>query len=312
LCAPDELEQLNWIVSAFNLTSAAFLFFWSQLSDIFGRHVTVQAAIVVMLAGSAICTGAPTSAFSVLLLGRGIQGVGAAGVNISVRTILADRVSLEDYAINWTIFVIVASGSFSIGPVIGGYLTEASWRWCFAINLPIGVLAIVVVLLLLRRELVGPQPIGELEGYSSSGRTKRIRIRLSTIDYGGQMLFLWGVGLLTLSLTWSGTKYPWKSAAVLTPLIPGAILCLFWLIYEHSMSSGRRMSRMFSRQRPMIPWDLLSHHNIGLLFLVNFAIGQAMFAIMYFMDLFFVLVEKKSSGSAGVGLLYFLPGLGGK
>lgn len=312
MCAPDELGQLNWIVSAFNLTSAAFLFFWSQLSDIFGRHVTVQSAIVVMLVGSAICTGAPTSAFSVLLLGRGIQGVGAAGVNISVRTILADRVSLEDYAINWTIFVIVASGSFSIGPVIGGYLTEASWRWCFAINLPIGVLAIVVVLLLLRRELLGPQPIEELEGYSSSGRANRIRIRLSTIDYGGQMMFLCGVGLLTLSLTWGGTKYPWKSAAVLTPLILGSILCLFWLIYEHSMSSGRRMSRMFSRQRPMIPWDLLSQHNIGLLFLINFAIGQAMFAIMYFMDLFFVLVEKKSSGSAGVGLLYFLPGLGGK
>lgn len=83
---------------------------------------------MAILIGSAICTGAPTSRFGVLLLGRGVQGVGVAGVGICVRIVLADRVSLGEYALNWTLFSLVSAVSFSIGPVIGGYLTQASWR----------------------------------------------------------------------------------------------------------------------------------------------------------------------------------------
>jgi MFS family permease len=309
--APDEIKQLNWIITGFNLTAAAFLPFWAQLTDIFGRHLTIQAAMIVMMVGSAICTGAPTSAFGVLLLGRALQGIGAAGMNISVRTILVDRVSLSDYAINWTIFALVAGVSFSIGPVVGGYLTQASWRWCFAINLPISVVAIFLVCVLLHKELLGPQPLQELEGRDTTTRHGRLSARLSTIDYGGQVLFLWGLGLHCLALTWGGGTYSWNAAAVLAPLIIGGVLSIGWIFYEHSMSPGFLMSRVFSYQRAMMPWELLSQRDIGLLFFINFSVGMSMFAVMYFLDLYFALVERRSSGNAGVGLLYYLPGLGG-
>ncbi|RQM05079.1 hypothetical protein DH86_00003663 [Scytalidium sp. 3C] len=307
-----QVKQLNWIVSTFNLTSCAFLPFWAQLTDIFGRHNAVQAAVVLVLIGSAICTGSPTSSFGVLLLGRSLQGVGAAGVNISIRTILADRVSLRDYALNWTIFALVSGISFSIGPIIGGFLTRASWRWCFGINLPIAPAAIIVVFLLLRKDLLGPQPLRELEGHDISTRRGRLLARLSTIDYGGQMLFLWGLGLLCLAFTWAGGTFPWHSAAVLAPLIIGSIMSIGWVLYEFSMSPGRVMARILPYQRAMIPWELLSHRDIGLLFYINCTVGMSMFAVMYFMDLYFALVEKKSSSNAGIGLLYFLPGLGSK
>ncbi|KAJ5170802.1 Major facilitator superfamily domain general substrate transporter [Penicillium coprophilum] len=305
----NQIKQLNWIISVFNLTSAAFLFFWAQLTDLFGRHIVLQSAIFVMLIGSAICTGAPTSAFSVLLVGRALQGVGAAGVNISIRTILADRVSLTEYAVNWTIFALVSGIGFSIGPVIGGYLTQASWRWCFAINLPIAVVAMIIVVLVLRTELQGPQPIPELEeriGLTPSGR---FFTRISTIDYGGQMLFLWGFGLLILALTWAGGTYSWKSAAVLAPMVIGGILVIAWVIYERCMLPGSLMARILPRQKAMMPWELLRQRDIGLLFLINVSIGIAMFAVMYFMDIYFTLVEGRSSSDAGVALLYFLPGL---
>jgi MFS family permease len=98
------VKQLNWNISVFNLTSAAFLPFWAQLTDIFGRHSTIQAVIIVIIVGSAIGTGAPTSAFGVLLLGCPLQGIGTAGVNMAICAILADRVSISDYALNWTKF----------------------------------------------------------------------------------------------------------------------------------------------------------------------------------------------------------------
>ncbi|SPO06506.1 related to putative multidrug transporter [Cephalotrichum gorgonifer] len=309
-----ELKQLNWIISSFNLTTAAFMPFWAQMVNIFGRHVCIHATLVVMIIGSAICTGAPNTAFGVLLLGRALQGVGAAGITITVRTILADRVSLSDASVNWTLFAIIASIGFSIGPVIGGYLTTASWRWCFAINLPVAVLAIVLVLILLRKELIGPQALPELEGYhrhrSDTTRHGRFLLRIATIDYGGQMLFLWGIGLLILALTWGGSTHGWSSATVLAPLIVGAIVTLAWLLYEYLMEPPRLMSRVFPIQKAMIPWDLLVQRDIGLIFLINFASGMAMFAIMYYMDLYFTFVLGHSSSEAGISLLYFLPGLG--
>jgi MFS family permease len=92
------------------------------MADVFGRNVSLNAAVILMLIGSALCTGAPTTAFPVLLLGRGFQGLAAAGLNVVVRTILADKVSLQENAKNWAIFSLVGGISYGVGPVIGGKL----------------------------------------------------------------------------------------------------------------------------------------------------------------------------------------------
>lgn len=248
-----------------------------------------------------------------------MQGIGAAGVNISVRTILADRVSLSDYAANWTLFALVAAVGYSIGPVIGGYLVEASWRWCFAINLPIAVVALPLVLVLLRKELLSPQPLPELAGLEEDARgarRARLVVRLATIDYFGQLLFLFGLGLLILALTWAGGKeagtYSWDSAQVLAPLVIGTLLAVAWVFYEYSMAPPRLMSRIFKHQRAMIPWDVIAKPDIGLLFFINFCLGMCMYAVMYFMDYYFMYVQGKTASDSGTALLYFLPGFGGK
>jgi MFS family permease len=73
-----------------------------------------------MLVGSALCTGAPTNAFGMLLLGRALQGLGCAGISVIVRVILSDKVSLKEMAKNYSIFQLVAGISYGIGPAIGG------------------------------------------------------------------------------------------------------------------------------------------------------------------------------------------------
>lgn len=326
LPSTDEIKQLNWIITAFNLTSAAFLPIFAQLADVFGRHATLQAALVVITVGSALCTASPTSAFPLLLFGRALQGVGAAGINICVRTILADRVSLGEYAKNWTTFALVSGISFGLGPVAGGYLTKISWRWCFAINLPVAVVGIGLVLVLLRGRLIpamaiedvtgGGWGVQEGQGYRPRRRdpgtpTGRFLARLATIDFGGQLLFLLGLGLLVLGFTWAGSTYAWDSPAVLVTLVVGAVLTVAWLVYEWAMVPGRVMSRVFPMQTAMMPWQLLMQKDVGLMMGINFANGAAMFAIMYYMDLYFTLVLGHSASDAGIALLYFLPGLGG-
>ncbi|KAI1084413.1 MFS general substrate transporter [Whalleya microplaca] len=304
-----EIAQLNWIISSFNLTSAAFIPFWGQIADIFGRHWSLQICSLIMLIGSAICTGAPTNAFGLFLFGRALQGVGCAGLNTIVRVILADKVSLKENAKNWSLFALTGGICYGLGPVIGGYLTAANWRWCFGINLPIAFVGVLIVFFFLRNDLLGPQPIPELDE-DQTGRREQFAIRLTTIDIGGQLLFLFGFGLLILAFTWAGATYDWDHPAVLVSLIIGTLIAVGWLYYEYLMTPGHALSQKLRLQKPMLPWELLQNRNVSLLTYVTFATGMAMYSVLYFVDIYFTIVKGYPSDKAGVQLLFYTPGLG--
>ncbi|KAI9158391.1 Efflux pump FUS6 [Paramyrothecium foliicola] len=306
-----ESSQFNWIASAFNLTSAAFIPFWGQMADVFGRNACLNGSLVLMLVGSALCTGAPSNAFSVLLLGRGFQGVAAAGLNVIVRTILADRVTLAENAKNWTILAYVGGISYSAGPVVGGYLTKTDWRWCFAINLPIALAALVIAFFVLRKKILGPQPIVEAEGFTGL-ETPPVSFvgRLKTIDLGGQILFLFGFGLVVLALTWGGVSYPWNSSAVLCSLIVGCFVVGCFVAWERLLSPGKYLRKAMPWQSAMVPWVMLKHKDIGLIWWSDCASGIAQFAILFFCNIYFIAVKGRSAEESGVQLLYFVPGLG--
>lgn len=270
--AIDQLGQLSWIVSAFNLTSAAFIPAWGQLADIFGRHAALQASMISMLIGSTLCTAAPLNAFPMLLLGRALQGLGCAGVSVLSKIILADKVKLAENSKNNTIFSLIGGLSYGVGPVAGGYLTNISWRWCFGINIPVGLLAIISGFIILRPILLGPQNI---PGVDDNGeRRASFKMRLSTIDAGGQILFLIGICLLILALTWAGSTYDWSDYRVLVPLISGFVIFVLFIIWEYLMLPGKRLAAKFPLQKPMIPLNIVWSRNAGLLFYINFATGM--------------------------------------
>ncbi|RYP75062.1 hypothetical protein DL769_003891 [Monosporascus sp. CRB-8-3] len=243
-----------------------------------------------------------------------MQGLGCAGLSVIIRVILADKVTLEEQATNWTTFSLVAGCSYGLGPAIGGYLTSADWRWCFGINLPICVISIVLVFLLLRNELLGPLPV--VDSHAPCGDSpppdhiRTIHQRLRTIDFGGQILFLLGFGLLILSFTWAGVIYGWDSVRVLLPLCLGTILSCTFLGWEYMLAAGRRLSLIWPYQKAMLPWNLISNRDISLLFYINFATGAAMYAVLYYVNLYFTMVRLQSANAAGIQLLYYAPGMG--
>lgn len=280
-----------------------------------------------MMLGSGLCTAAPTNVYGLLLLGRAFQGISASGLNVLTRTILADRVSLEESAKSWAIFSIVGGVSYGLGPVIGGmfrflhttsganffktgYLTKVNWRWCFAINLPIAVFGLLIVFILLRKHLLGPQPIPELDETAETGRRTTFLVRLQTIDFGGQILFLAGSGLLILGLTCGGATYPWNSAAVITSLAIGSLLLAVFVLWERLLEPGRYLANRLPKQKPMIPWSLISTKDMGLLFYIECTTGISMFSVLYFCNVFFVRVKNYQADKAGLQLLCFVPGLG--
>jgi MFS family permease len=273
----DQLSQLNWIISAFNLTSATFIPAWGQFADVFGRYAALQTALVVVLVGSALCAGAPVTAFPMLLVGRALQGVGCAGLMIVTKVILADKVSLRENAKNNTIFALVGGLGYGLGPVIGGYLTQANWRWCFIINIPIGCLGLVLVHFLLRSELLGPRPITRSDGVQESHEiSSTFSAKLATIDFVGQFLFLFGMGLLVLALTWAGSSYSWADVKIIAPLAVGCVLMAGFLVWEYFMVPGSKLAVRYPYRKAMIPLKLLVKRNAGLLIYLNFVTGMGM------------------------------------
>ncbi|KAB8303813.1 hypothetical protein EYC80_005187 [Monilinia laxa] len=187
-------NALPWIASDFNETS--------QMHWIISAFKSLLCCIYPLLGSNVKC--------------RAIQGISVAGINVVVRTVLGDEVSLKEYAKNSSLFSIVAGVGYAVGPVIGGYLTDNDWRWCFGINLPVIVVGIVLVFLVLRKIVLGPQPTPQVtEKYGGNPRRMQLfKAKVSTIDIGGQFLFLSGMGLLILALTWGGTDYAWHSSII--------------------------------------------------------------------------------------------------
>ena len=264
----------------------------------------LEVCLAIMMIGAALCAGA--QAWSMLLVGRGIMGLGSAGLLNVVKIVLADKVSLKENARNNTIFAFVGGVSFGVGPVIGGYLTAVSWRWCFIINVPVCAVAMVVLPLVLRKDLVGPAPIkpelGEYEGEGWLGKGLK---RLKTIDYGGLILFVGGTTLLILGTTWGGATYSWRSHHVLIPIIIGGVLFVLFFVYEALIET-----KLFKNQEPMIPLRLFKKRDLSLLAWISFSTGSAMYSIFYFVGIYFTVVKALPPDQAGTSLLYYLPGIG--
>lgn len=269
----------------------------------------MQSSLIFMIIGSVLCAAAPVTSFPMLLVGRALQGIGCAGLLITTKVVLADKVTLEENAKNNTIFTIVGGVGYGVGPVIGGYLTQVSWRWCFIINIPLGLIALILVHFVLRPELLGPQQITRVDGVTDVNIDQTFKARLLTIDYGGQILFLFALGLLVLALTWAGSSYDWNSVEILAPLIIGVALLAAFLVWEYLMLPGNYLSRLNPTRKAMLPFKLLLARNVSILMYISFLTGMAMYAVFYFVDLYFALVHGKDSGESGLNLLYYLPGL---
>ncbi|KAG5289492.1 MFS multidrug transporter [Histoplasma ohiense] len=296
----NKLDQLNWIVTAFTLTSTAFIPAFGQLADVFGRHFVLQLAMFLMLIGSVFCATAQT--WGMLLFGRALQGMSSAGIMNLIVIVLADNVSLKENAKNTTIFQFVSGTSYGVGPVIGGYLTAANWRYCFVLSIPIAFFAHFAIFFLLRKELV--------KGTHAAKSFSSILSGLATVDLGGTILFILGIGLIILGTSWGGATYPWASVAVLVPLVSGSILFILFFVWEYYLEPGRVLGRVFPQQTPMVPFPMFKVKDTSLLAILTFATGAALYSVFYFIGIYFTLVEAYPSGRAGIQLLFYIPGIG--
>src|SRR6188472_1592054 len=180
-------EHLSWVVTAYLLSSTVTVPLYGKLSDLYGRRRLFVVAISIFLTGSALCGAAQS--MGELIAFRALQGLGAGGLIPLSQAAVADLFSPRERGRYQGYIGAMWATAAVAGPLLGGTLTDAaSWRWIFFINLPLGALALVVVI-----------------------RTMRMpfQTREHRIDYAGAVMLSAGLTALLLALAWGGTAYPW-------------------------------------------------------------------------------------------------------
>src|SRR3979409_1356133 len=138
------LSYLSWVVTAYLLTSTVAGPLYGKFGDLYGRKVVLQVAIVVFLAGSALCGLAQN--MLQLIVFRGLQGIGGGGLIVITMAVIGDVIPPRERGRYQGLFGAVFGLATIVGPLLGGFFVETlSWRWIFYINLPLGLLVVAAL-----------------------------------------------------------------------------------------------------------------------------------------------------------------------
>jgi EmrB/QacA subfamily drug resistance transporter len=260
-------EQLEWTVNAYALSFAVLLMTASALGDRFGRRRLFVGGLALFVAASAACAVAP--GIGTLIAARAVQGVGAAAVAPLSLALLSAAFPPERRAWALGIFSAVTGVAVLGGPVVGGAITQGiAWPWIFWLNVPIGLITIVLVRARIE-ESRGPRtPLDPLG------------VVLAT---GAAFGLVWGLV--------RGNAVGWGSAEVLGTLLSGAALTAGFLVWERRAPS------------PVLPPQLFSSRAFSAGSAAAFLLSGALFGAVYFMAQFLQAVEHAGPLSAGLRLL---------
>jgi EmrB/QacA subfamily drug resistance transporter len=270
-----------WVTTAYLVTSTVTTPLYGKLSDLYGRRPFFMFAIVVFVLGSILC-GFAHSIYE-LAAYRAIQGVGAGGLMSLVFAIIGDIVPPRQRGRYQAYFTSIFAVSSVLGPVLGGFFAGQStilgidgWRWIFYLNVPIGLLALVVV----ARNLTLP--------------SKRSEHR---IDFLGAALLTAGVVPLLL-VAEKGREWGWSSTLTLSLIALGVIgLGLF----------VPRQSRM--GEEAILPLRVFRNRIFTVASMTSFIVGAAMFGGLTSLPLYLQIVRGKSPTAAGLMLVPFMVGI---
>ncbi|MFC1457692.1 MDR family MFS transporter [Microvirga arabica] len=270
-----DLEHLSWIVTVYLLTSTAVTPLYGKLSDSYGRRSIMLVGIVVFIAGSIACALAPS--MFVLILARGLQGIGGGGLIALAQTIIADLVPPKERGRYQVYFASVFMTSSLLGPVLGGFFAEhLHWSVIFWINLPLGLIAFAIAF----------QSLKKLPRFERPHR----------LDLLGATLLITATVALLLALSWGGIRFPWSSLPILG-LFAGSVA--LWILFA---------LRMRLAPEPLIPSGVL-HNPVVRMGVLAACFGMGTYiGLTIYLPIYFESVRGLSASLSGLALIPLMAG----
>jgi len=268
-------NHLSWVVVAYLLASTVSTPLWGKLGDLYGRKIFFIWAIVIFLAGSMLCGFAQN--MLELILFRALQGLGGGGLMVGAQAVIADVVPPRERGKYSGLFGAVFGAATVLGPLLGGFIVEYwSWRWIFFVNVPFGIIALLVTAAAL----------------PNAGERRQ-----HVIDYAGIITLTLAASALILFTSLGGSDFAWMSWKSIALLIGGLALTVVFVVIE------RRSSE------PVLPPSLFSSRVFSSASAIGFVVGFAMFGAMTFLPLYFQDVHGASPTNSGLRLLPMMVGL---
>lgn len=264
-----------WAGTSFLLTSTVWQPNWVAFSHLWGRRPLLLLALTFFTVGSIVC--AVSKNFTMMLVGRSIQGTGGGGIIAITEIIITDMVPLRERGNYFALISIVwAIGSVS-GPLIGGALAQRNaWRWIFYLNLPIVAIGFVGIIAFLKLE----------------SRKRTLKQKLAEIDYVGSVIFLASSTSFLIAITWGGVMFAWSSWHTLVPIILGVFGLSLFVVWEAKIAT-----------HTVLPLAIFRNKDSNIAYFLTFIHGIILWSILYYMPLFFEGAHDFTPILAGVSAL---------